>query len=121
MVFFPAALAHVAPAGAQLRGAIVDENGVAVRGVEVVLRAPDGKLQTAYSDETGRINFVSLPPGEYHVTLRKPGFFQLSDQKVSLVAGENQVSFTLSHEHEVHEKVEVRSSANPVEPEQMAH
>lgn len=121
LLLLPNAFAQVASPGAQLNGAIVDENGVAVRGVEVILRSPDGKLQTVYSDETGHIRLASLPPGDYRVTLSKAGFFRLADQALPLVAGENQISFTLSHEYEVHETVEVRSSANPVQPEQTAH
>jgi hypothetical protein len=120
-LFLPNASAQLAPPGAQLRGSIVDENGLAVPAVEIILRAPDGKLLTIYSDETGRFALDSVVPGEYRASLRKAGFFRLADQALLLVAGENQVSFALSHEYEVHEKVDVRSSANPIEPEQTTH
>jgi len=110
-----------APPAVQLRGSVADENGLPVAGVEVFLRAPDGHTQTAYTDEAGHFELRSLSAGDYRVSLSKPGFFRLADSLVALKEGINEISFTLNHEAEVHEKVEVTSSAHRVDPEETAH
>ncbi len=118
-------LAMAVPAGAvppaQLRGSVVDENGLPVARVEVVVRAPDGQKLTTYTDEAGRFGLPSLSAGESRVTLSIAGFFCLADQAVQLREGLNEVSFILSHEFEVHEKVEVFSSSNRLDPQETAH
>jgi len=118
-------LALVAAAGAappaQLRGSVVDENRLPVSRVEVVVRAPGGQTLTAHTDEAGRFELPSLNAGESQVSLSKAGFFRLVGQPVQLREGLNEISFTLNHEFEVHEKVDVFSSSDRVEPEETAH
>lgn len=120
LLMLPAA-AEAAPPAAQLLGSVVDENGLAVAGVEVVLRAPNGQPQATYTDVAGRFAFRALSVGDFRVSLNKPGFFRLVDQALQLHEGVNEFSFTLSHEFEIHEKVEVVSSASGVEPQESAH
>jgi hypothetical protein len=106
---------------AQLRGSVVDENGVPVPRVEVTVRTPAGQTLTDYTDQAGRFELASLAPGEHRVSLSKAGFFRLEDHAVQLKEGVNEVSFTLSHEVEIHEKVEVVSTSGGIEPQQAAH
>ncbi len=115
------ATAAAAAPPAQLRGNVVDETGVPVAGVEVVVRTPAGQTQTAYTDEAGRFELGSLSAGEYRASLNKPGFFRLADHPVELADGLNQITFTLHHESEIHEKVEVTSTSNRVEPQETSH
>jgi hypothetical protein len=110
-----------ATAAVQLSGSVVDENGVPVSGVQITLKSPTGGAQQAYSNDTGHFEVVVPTPGEYLVSLSKPDYFRLTDQPVPLQEGTNEVSFTLSHEFEVHEKVEVRSSTKQIEPLQAEH
>ena len=110
-----------ATAAVQVKGSIIDENGVPVSGVEIVVKSPDGSAQHAYSDDTGHFEVLVPTPGEYLVSLSKPDYFRLTDQPVPLQEGSNEVSFTLSHEFEVHESVEVRSSTKQIEPLQAEH
>jgi hypothetical protein len=110
-----------ASAGVQLSGTIVDENGVPVSGVQITVKSGSGSTQYAYSDDTGRFEVLVPTPGEYLVSLSKPDYFRLTDQRVPLQEGTNEVSFTLSHEFEVHESVEVRSSTKQIEPLQAEH
>ncbi|MBI3664606.1 MAG: TonB-dependent receptor [Acidobacteria bacterium] len=100
---------------------MADENGVAVAGVEIVARSAAGQTQTVYTDEAGGFEFSSLSAGDYRVSLSKPGFFRLADQPVQLREGANEASFTLSHEFEIHETVEVRSTTTRIEPQEAAH
>lgn len=107
--------------GVQVQGRVQDENGVVVAGVQVYLQAPGGRTQLVISDAAGRFEITVSAPGVYHATLTKPGFFRLSAQPIELAAGENQVSIVLHHETEVHEEVEVRSSAHAIDPEEATH
>jgi len=110
-----------ATAAVQLSGSVVDENGVPVSGVQITVKSSSGGTQQAYSDDTGHFQVAVPAPGEYLVSLSKPDYFRLIDQAVPLQDGTNEVSFTLSHEFEVHEKVEVRSSTKQIEPLQAEH
>jgi hypothetical protein len=110
-----------ATAGVQLSGSIVDEDGVPVSGVQITVKPQTGSAQQAYSDNTGHFEVLVPTPGEYLVSLSKPDYFRLTDQPVPLQEGTNEVSFTLSHEFEVHESVEVRSSTKQIEPLQAEH
>jgi hypothetical protein len=110
-----------ATAAVRLKGSINDENGVPLSGVQITVKSPTGSAQQAYSDDSGHFEVMVLTPGEYLVSLSKPDYFRLTDQRVPLQEGTNEVSFTLSHEFEVHEKVEVRSSTKEIEPLQAEH
>jgi hypothetical protein len=110
-----------ATAAVQVKGSITDENGVPVSGVKIEVKSPGGSAQYAYSDDTGHFEVLVPTPGEYLVSLSKPDYFRLADQPVPLQEGSNEVSFTLSHEFEVHESVEVRSSTKQIEPLQAEH
>jgi hypothetical protein len=114
-------VAAKATAAVKLSGSIVDENGVPVAGVQITVKSPSGGVQYAYSGDTGHFEVVVPTPGDYLVSLGKPDYFHLADQAVPLQEGTNEVSFTLSHEFEVHEKVEVRSSTKQIEPSQIEH
>lgn len=120
-ILFTVALAP--PLAAQvvrLRGTVTDENGVPVEAVKISITAAGAAATIAYSNQAGRFQVSVKAPGEYAVTLTKPGYFRIANQVIRLQKGNNEAAFTLSHEFEVHEKVEVRSPANQIEPEQIA-
>ena len=110
-----------ATAAVELRGTVVDENGVPVNGVQITVKSKSGSIQYAYSDDTGHFDVAVPTPGEYLVSLSKPDYFRLADQPVPLEEETNEVSFTLSHEFEVHSSVEVRSSTKQIEPLEPEH
>ena len=110
-----------ATAAVQLRGVVVDENGVPVNGVQVTIKSKTGITQYAYSDDTGHFEASLAAPGECLVSLSKPDYFRLADQPVPLQDETNEVSFTLSHEFEVHSSVDVRSSAKQIDPLEPEH
>lgn len=106
---------------AELKGIVLDENGVPVVGVEVVLHQAGSQPRTTRTDEAGRFAFFKLTPGEAQLTLTKAGFFALTGYTLTLNEGLSEVSLTLNHETEVHEKVEVTSSAARVDPQDTSH
>lgn len=116
-----ALVAAKATAAVQVKGSITDENGVPVSRVEIVVKSQGGSAQYAYSDDSGHFEVQVPTPGEYLVSLSKPDYFLVTDQHVPLEEGTNEVSFTLSHEFEVHESVEVRSSTKQIQPLQAEH
>ena len=113
---------------AELRGEVSDENGVPVPAAEVVLQlagqqaaaAKPPAVLTILTDDLGRFSLSNLPPGDGHITVRKPGFFVLAEQPLKLHEGLNEASYMLNHEQELHEKVEVTAAAGQMEPQETA-
>ena len=116
-----ASLAMAQAQQTSLRGRLADENGLPVQGAEFAAVASDGAKYVAHSDETGIFQIPALPPGDYQASITKSGFFLVQNETLNLREGANDISFTLSHEYEVHESVEVTGSAQQVEPEQIGH
>ena len=59
----------------QLKGTVVDEGGLPIPGVEVILRGPN--LQGDMKGQTGPkggFRIVAIPPGEYKVNFKRNGF-----------------------------------------------
>jgi hypothetical protein len=111
----------VAAPQAQLRGTVLDENSVPVVSVQVGLRSDSGQVRTVYTDVAGRFESEGIETGPYRVTLNKSGFFRLGEQPVEIKEGMNEITFTLFHEAEIHQSVEISSTPNPIEPEEPAH
>jgi hypothetical protein len=112
--------AGVADSAQVLRGRVVDENGLPVGGAQVKLEHAGGQTFSAVSDDTGFFSIANLVAGEYTARVIKPGFFVLADQKIQLTADSSEFEFTLNHEQEVHEKVDVTVSSNTIEPSETA-
>ncbi len=110
-----------ATAATKLSGTVFDENGVPVSGVQVTVKSASGVAQQAYTNDTGHFEVTVPAPGDYMVSLSKPDYFRLTDQRVPLQEETNEATFTLSHEFEVHTNVEVRSSTKQIEPLQPEH
>ncbi len=120
ILFFLSSLASAAPQ-AHLRGTLIDENGAPVASAQITASSPSGQQLTVFSDSTGQFELNGLPVGEYRLTVNKPGYFRLLNQAVDLKEGMNEISFTIHHESEIQERVEVNSASNPIEPEEPAH
>ena len=98
-----------------LSGRVVDENGLPVGGAHVKLEATGGQSFSAVSDDAGFFSLPNLFPGEYTARIEKPGFFVLSDQKIQLATDSTEFVFTLNHEEEVREKVDVTVTENRID------
>ncbi len=99
-----------------VKGVVSDENKVAVPGVEVSLMDSAGVTHSTFTDTLGRFELFSLSSGQAEVTLSKPGFFRIESKPVELKEGANEIEFAFPHEEEVHEKVEVNSSTQRIDP-----
>src|SRR5216683_3001265 len=103
----------LAAAAAQCTGVVLDENGVPVNAAQIKLEDTSGRAYRTETDGAGRFTIRDLPAGDYKVEVRKERFFLLSGT-LSLAAGPNEVTFTLNHEQEVHEQVQVTAPANQI-------
>jgi hypothetical protein len=99
-----------------LKGRVTDENGLPVASAQAKLELTGGQAFAALSDDAGFFSIPSLSPGEYTVRIEKPGFFVLADQKIQLAPDSTEFVFTLNHEEEVREKVDVTFRENQIEP-----
>jgi Carboxypeptidase regulatory-like domain len=112
--------ARAVPGSTELRGQVADENGVPVAGVEVHAQDATGIILTAQSDKTGHFSFQNLAPGPYRINLSKPGFYRL-ETSVTVPAEGLEASYVVNHESEVHEKLEVHSTSDQIEPQTTPH
>jgi hypothetical protein len=102
---------------ADCTGAVVDENDVPVPSAQVTLQDLASHVFHTETDGAGRFTLRDLPAGKYSIQIRKEGFFVLSESDLALQAGPNDFAFTLNHEEEVHEHVQVTASASQIDPE----
>lgn len=116
MLLLLGSLSKAADTPLVLKGRVIDENGVPVGGAQVKLEEPGGHIFSAVSDETGYFSLPNLSSGEYTARIEKLGYFVLAEQKVQLEAGSTEFVFTLNHEEEVREKVDVTVSENRIDP-----
>jgi Carboxypeptidase regulatory-like domain len=126
-----------AGSGLELKVRVVDEDGLPVGGAQVKLElvgaptnggqvaptntgqvppASGGPTFSAVTDDAGYVSFLKLSPGEYTVRIEKQGYFVLADQKIQLAAESTEYAFTLNHEEEVREKVDVTVAENRIDP-----
>jgi Carboxypeptidase regulatory-like domain/TonB dependent receptor len=76
--------AQTAETGA-LAGSIVDPSGASVAEATVeATNAATGQTRTSVSQENGRYILALLPPGDYRVTIRKPGFKEKVEESVHI-------------------------------------
>ena len=75
---WPAYVAMGQTETATVSGLITDETGAVVPGAEVKLQSVErGTVATATTNDAGIYVFASVHPGQYQVTVHKPGFKQV--------------------------------------------
>jgi hypothetical protein len=116
-----AVFASSAPPSVRLQGKVIDEDGKPVAGLEVTIQATEDSLQVLRTDVAGKFEFSCSGAGKYRLSLNKAGFFRITDQEIDLQPGDNAVSFTVNHETEIHEQVEVYSSSNDIDTLSTTH
>lgn len=99
-----------------LKGRVTDENGLPVGGAQVKLELSGGQTFSEVTDDAGFFSIANLAAGEYTARIEKKGFFILANQKVELAADSTEFDFTLNHEEEVREKVDVTVTQNRIDP-----
>jgi hypothetical protein len=100
-----------------VRGQVNDEDGKPVDGVEIQLAPVSGAPFVAYSDATGHFEMDAVPAGPALVSLGKPGFFQIEKRALEISSGANDVIFTINHETEVHQQVQVSATGPQIQPD----
>jgi hypothetical protein len=121
LLVLPAISAAAAPQSIILRGSVADEDGKPVADLEVRIQASAGEVSTVYTDVAGMFEYSAAAAGEYRLSFSKSGFFRLDNQPVRLSEGVNEGSFTVHHEREIHEEVEVYSSSESIRPLDTSH
>src|SRR5437899_2717000 len=91
---------------------VIDPSGQPVAGVRVVIKSGGGIVASGESDSQGRLNFPQLASGRYDLAASKPGLEPRQESGVSLAGG---VEITMTPALDLHQKVEVTASADPVE------
>jgi hypothetical protein len=100
------ALAQTAGTGIVL-GAVTDPSGAAVPGATVTLTDTATNLERrTVTNDAGRYNFPNVPPGNYNLTISKPGFSVQKIANQTVVVGESRTLDT---------KLEMGSSTEVVE------
>jgi len=121
VLYVSAIFAWSAPEGVRLRGNVVDEDGKPVAGLEIRIQSPDQQVFVTQSDAAGLFAYSASVAGNYRFSCNKSGFFRVTAQAFELKEGLNQISFTVNHETEIHEKVEVYSTDESIQPLVTSH
>lgn len=96
-------------------GVVRDENSTPVAAAQCRLENRSGQTYKTETDETGRFEFRTLPPGDYKMEVRKAGFFLLNEPTLIVNAGTNELVLVLHHEQELHEQVQVTAPSNQID------
>jgi hypothetical protein len=108
------------PLQATLSGAVIDENKSPVADARVKLTGPGGSIVTA-TDAAGKFVVAHIAAGTWQVTIQKEGYFELQNVPVKLAPGLNNAAYTLAHEQELHQNVQVVSAPTVVQPDVTSH
>ncbi|MCX6628166.1 MAG: carboxypeptidase regulatory-like domain-containing protein [Candidatus Solibacter sp.] len=102
-----------------IAGRVVDENGAAVGGAIVELRAAAGAFSVALSSDPAGNFRASLPAaGEYHIRAERTGFFLYAGRGQQFEIGPQQLTIRLNHLQEFTDRIDVTYSAPAIDPQQ---
>jgi hypothetical protein len=102
-----------------LRGRIVDEDGLPVGAAQVTIKSPSGQTTVLFTEPTGTFSLAGVAPGDYELRIEKIDFFVLDTQKISLAGDSAEFTFTLTHQDELHEQINVMASPHTLDPEEI--
>ena len=105
-----------AQAVSQISGAVRDDSGAVVPGVEIsVTQTATGAKRSAVTDETGSFILPNLPLGPYRLEAAKLGFRTYVQTGIELQVGGNPVIPVVLGVGQVSESVQVQATATSVE------
>jgi len=118
LLFFCIALAHGQPpaARAPVLLTVVDENGVAVSGAQVIVLEPGLAAVRSWTDYGGHCAYMPRQSAPYQIRVEKPGFYQAVGSEVD--ARLDSVRVVLNHEEIVVQQVNVTASVPGIDTEQ---
>src|ERR1700730_4595608 len=99
-----------------IQGTVVDEKGGAVVDASVEARNLDtGLSKTVMADSDGRFAFLSLPPGNYTITVSKTGFATIVQTGAKLTVGQSMSLPVTMRVSATQEKIEVTATPDVVD------
>src|SRR5947208_8344162 len=102
-----------AQATAQISGAVRDQSGAVLPGVEVTATQTDtGIARTAVTNETGSYVLANLPLGPYRFEASLPGFRAFVQTGIVLQVNSNPVINPVLEDGQVTEQVEVQDNGS---------
>src|ERR1044072_4889056 len=105
-----------AQATAQISGAVKDQSGAVLPGVEVTVTQTDtGVSRSVVTNETGSYVLPNLPVGPYRLEAALPGFRSFVQTGIVLQVGSNPVVNVSLEVGQVTEQVQVQADAALVE------
>jgi hypothetical protein len=96
---------------------VVDENGVAVDGAQVIVTEPGQEPAPLRTDFAGICNYILRQQNPYQLHVEKPGFYATDASGIE--AGQTVVKVVLAHEQIVHEQVNVSASPPGIDAEEI--
>jgi hypothetical protein len=112
---------HAQQAPSELRGQIVDEDGQPVPRAEVTAHWGVNSSTLAYTDSAGHFEVSPVDDTQISLNFSKPGFFSIQDRTVALQPGPNDAIFTMNHETEIRQQVQVASTPTQIDPDTTSH
>jgi len=108
----------------EVHGKVVDEDGLPISRAEVTAHwgaDTAAETLTVYTDAVGEFQIPSISADKITFSLSKPGYFRVEATVLELKSGVNDAKFTLNHETELSQKVEVRSGPVQIDPNTTSH
>jgi hypothetical protein len=88
-LFLAASAIAQTAATADLHGTVKDPNGAVISGATVTVSDPERNFErSAQTNETGYFTLLSLPPGNYRLTISAKGFAKMVAKNVGLTVGQ---------------------------------
>jgi hypothetical protein len=114
LILISVPVAAQAPSGS-LRGQVTDPSGAVVTNAQVNAVGPNGQTSTAKTGANGTYEIGGLPPGQYKITARAPGFADFTQLGVAVAAGQVQ-QFDIPLDIQVEQqKVDVQGDSSQVQ------
>ena len=113
--------AHAQTTVHDLQGQVIDEDGQPVARVEVIRNFGTEGSETVYTDAAGRFTLHAAGLNQDRLSLSKPGFFRIRDRALTTSPETNEIIFTLNHETELQQRVEVQSDPVQIDPNTTSH
>lgn len=113
LVFACAAASAYAQSHISIR--IVDENGVPVPEATIALHPANAPPINIHTDYLGRARFTPSAGQHYDISITKPGFYVFNSADVALA---EDTQFTLVHQQQIQQEINVVSSPPVIDPAQ---
>jgi len=97
---------------------VIDENGVAVPGAQVVLSEPGLTLQRVATDYAGRCQYSLHGSSPYDIDVEKQGFYRAQLSQID--PQQQRIELTLAHQQIVRQQVNVVASSVGIDPDQIS-